>query len=129
MKIVRVLSGGAAQGLVEALRPSFEATTGAAVDGVFGAVGAMQARLLSHCSSGLHASRNGHRPYPLVRDNSRHDTALNGKIDVEPFRTVCIMNQRLQRQRTTLHVLRMLYDHCVSNQRGRNKKAQRLPEG
>jgi molybdate transport system substrate-binding protein len=46
-KTVRVLSGGAAQGLVEALRPSFEATTGAAIDGVFGAVGAMQARLLA----------------------------------------------------------------------------------
>ena len=47
MKIVRVLSGGAAQGLVEALRPSFEATTGAAIEGIFGAVGAMQARLLA----------------------------------------------------------------------------------
>jgi len=47
MKIIRVLSGGAAQGLVEALRPSFEATTGAAIDGVFGAVGAMRDRLLS----------------------------------------------------------------------------------
>ena len=47
MKIVRVLSGGAAQGLVEALRPSFEVTTGAAIEGAFGAVGAMQARLLA----------------------------------------------------------------------------------
>jgi molybdate transport system substrate-binding protein len=47
MKIVRVLSGGAAQGLVEALRPSFEATTGATIEGAFGAVGAMQARLLA----------------------------------------------------------------------------------
>ncbi len=47
MKIVRVLSGGAAQGLVEALRPSFEATTGAAIDGAFGAVGVMRDRLLA----------------------------------------------------------------------------------
>jgi molybdate transport system substrate-binding protein len=47
MKIVRVLSGGAAQGLVEALRPSFEATTGAAIEGTFGAVGAMRDRLLA----------------------------------------------------------------------------------
>ena len=47
MKIVRVLSGGAAQGLVEALRPSFEATTGAAIEGAFGAVGAMRDRLLA----------------------------------------------------------------------------------
>lgn len=47
MKIVRVLSGGAAQGLVEALRPSFEATTGAAIEGTFGAVGTMRDRLLA----------------------------------------------------------------------------------
>jgi molybdate transport system substrate-binding protein len=47
MKIVRVLSGGAAQGLVEALRPSFEATTGTTIEGVFGAVGAMRDRLLA----------------------------------------------------------------------------------
>ena len=47
MKKVRVLSGGAAQGLVEALRPSFEAGTGSAIDGTFGAVGAMRARLLA----------------------------------------------------------------------------------
>jgi molybdate transport system substrate-binding protein len=47
MKIVRVLSGGAAQGLVEALRPAFEATTGAAIEGTFGAVGAMRDRLLA----------------------------------------------------------------------------------
>jgi molybdate transport system substrate-binding protein len=46
MKVVRVLSGGAAQGLVEAQRPAFEATTGATIDGVFGAVGAMRDRLL-----------------------------------------------------------------------------------
>jgi len=44
---VRVLSGGAAQGLVEVLRPSFEAKTGWRIDGVFGAVGAMTARLLA----------------------------------------------------------------------------------
>ena len=47
MKSVRVLSGGAAQGLVEALRPSFEASTGCHIDGVFGAVGAMRQRLLA----------------------------------------------------------------------------------
>lgn len=47
MKSVRVLSGGAAQGLVEALCPAFEAKTGCRIDGVFGAVGAMKARLLA----------------------------------------------------------------------------------
>jgi molybdate transport system substrate-binding protein len=47
VKSVRVLSGGAAQGLVEALCPAFEAKTGCRIDGVFGAVGAMKARLLA----------------------------------------------------------------------------------
>ena len=47
MKTLRVLSGGAAQGLVEALRPEFEATSGCTIDGVFGAVGAMRDRLLA----------------------------------------------------------------------------------
>jgi molybdate transport system substrate-binding protein len=47
MKSVRILSGGAAQGLVEALQPAFEASSGCTIDGVFGAVGAMKARLLA----------------------------------------------------------------------------------
>ena len=46
MKKLRILSGGAAQGLVEALRPAFEAESGCTIDGTFGAVGAMRARLL-----------------------------------------------------------------------------------
>jgi molybdate transport system substrate-binding protein len=47
MKTLRILSGGAAEGLVEALRPAFEAATDCTIDGVFGAVGAMKGRLLS----------------------------------------------------------------------------------
>ena len=47
MKTLRVLSGGAAQGLVEALRPEFEVASGCTIDGVFGAVGAMRDRLLA----------------------------------------------------------------------------------
>ncbi len=47
MKTIRILSGGAAQGLVESLRTAFEAGSGCTIDGVFGAVGAMKARLLS----------------------------------------------------------------------------------
>lgn len=47
MKRMRILSGGAAQALVESVRPTFEAKTGCTIDGVFGAVGAMKARLLS----------------------------------------------------------------------------------
>lgn len=45
MTTIRLLSGGAAQGLVDALRPSFTERTGFAVEGEFGAVGAMTAKL------------------------------------------------------------------------------------
>lgn len=47
MKQLRVLSGGAAHGLVEKARPAFEATTGCTIDGTFSAVGAMRDRLLA----------------------------------------------------------------------------------
>lgn len=44
---LHVLSGGAAQGLVAALSGEFQATTGYAIDGTFGAVGAMKEKLLA----------------------------------------------------------------------------------
>ena len=47
MKKLRILGGGAVHGLVEALRPAFEAETGFTIEGTFGAVGAMRARLLA----------------------------------------------------------------------------------
>jgi molybdate transport system substrate-binding protein len=43
---LRLLSGGAAQALVAAVAPAFERETGLGIDGAFGAVGAMKARLL-----------------------------------------------------------------------------------
>jgi molybdate transport system substrate-binding protein len=43
---LRLLSGGAAQALVAAIAPAFQRETGFGIDGAFGAVGAMQARLL-----------------------------------------------------------------------------------
>jgi molybdate transport system substrate-binding protein len=45
MKMLNILSGGAAQGLVSSLRPVFEAETGLGIAGDFGAVGAMADRL------------------------------------------------------------------------------------
>ena len=45
MPMLRILSGGAAQGLVNALAPRFEAEAGCAIRGEFGAVGAMAAKL------------------------------------------------------------------------------------
>jgi len=53
MKKLRILSGGAAQGLVEQLRPAFEAETGCTIDGTFGAVGAMRAKLLDGAPADL----------------------------------------------------------------------------
>lgn len=53
MKTLRILSGGAAQGLVEMLRPAFETATGCTIDGTFGAVGAMRARLLAGAPADL----------------------------------------------------------------------------
>jgi molybdate transport system substrate-binding protein len=46
MTTLRVLGGGAVHGLVAALQPAFEAETGHRIEGIFGAVGAMRARLL-----------------------------------------------------------------------------------
>src|SRR5262245_6706016 len=44
---LRLLSGGAAQGLVEALTPRFTAETGYDIAGSFGAVGSMREKLLA----------------------------------------------------------------------------------
>src|SRR5262245_42033743 len=44
---LRLLSGGAAQGLVEALAPRFKAETGSTIAGSFGAVGSMRDKLLA----------------------------------------------------------------------------------
>lgn len=45
MTDLKILSGGAAQGLVERLAPAFKALSGMEVSGEFGAVGAMAAKL------------------------------------------------------------------------------------
>ena len=50
---LRILSGGAAQGLVAALAPEFQAQTGCEIDGTFGAVGAMRDKLLAGTSADL----------------------------------------------------------------------------
>jgi molybdate transport system substrate-binding protein len=47
MNTLNMLSGGAAQGLVESLKPAFKALTGFDVAGAFGAVGAMAEKLRS----------------------------------------------------------------------------------
>ncbi|HKV16710.1 MAG TPA: substrate-binding domain-containing protein [Reyranella sp.] len=46
-RTLRLLSGGAARGLVDAVRPAFEVETGCRIDGTFSAVGAMRDRLVA----------------------------------------------------------------------------------
>jgi molybdate transport system substrate-binding protein len=45
VNVLNILSGGAAQGLVDSLAPKFKALTGFAIEGEFGAVGAMADKL------------------------------------------------------------------------------------
>jgi molybdate transport system substrate-binding protein len=47
VKTLRILSGGAAHGMVERIRPAFEAETRCKIDGTFSAVGAMRDKLLA----------------------------------------------------------------------------------
>jgi molybdate transport system substrate-binding protein len=53
MNDLKILSGGAAQGLVERLAPAFKALSGADISGEFGAVGAMAAKLRSGTAADL----------------------------------------------------------------------------
>ena len=53
MQQIKVLSGGAAQGLIGALEPRFAAETGAGIDGTFSAVGAMRDKLLAGAAADL----------------------------------------------------------------------------
>jgi molybdate transport system substrate-binding protein len=50
---VNILSGGAAQGLVSALAPTFKTATGGEIAGTFGAVGAMRDNLLAGAPTDL----------------------------------------------------------------------------
>jgi molybdate transport system substrate-binding protein len=50
---LKLLSGGAANGLVDALAPQFTADTGLTIDGTFGAVGAMRAKLVAGAPADL----------------------------------------------------------------------------
>ena len=53
MPILRILSGGAAQGFVHALAPTFRARTGYDIEGEFGAVGTMGEKLRSGTSADI----------------------------------------------------------------------------
>jgi molybdate transport system substrate-binding protein len=51
--VLRLLSGGAAQRLVQALAPRFKAETGSDIDGAFGAVGLMREKLAAGAPADL----------------------------------------------------------------------------
>jgi molybdate transport system substrate-binding protein len=54
---LHVLGGGAAQGVVAALSGEFQATTGYAIDGTFGVVGAMKEKLFDGARRTCSSSR------------------------------------------------------------------------
>ncbi|MGH8430428.1 MAG: molybdate ABC transporter substrate-binding protein [Solimonas sp.] len=95
VKAIRVLGGGAVQGLVEAVRPSFEASTGLGIDGAFGAVGAMKDRLLGGDPADLlilsralidELARDRHVVGPSAKDIGAVQTAIavrRGDLAVE----------------------------------------------
>jgi molybdate transport system substrate-binding protein len=53
MNALKILSGGAAQGLLEALAPAFQAEAGCSIDAEYGAVGTMKVRLLAGAACDL----------------------------------------------------------------------------
>lgn len=82
---IDLLSGGAAQGLVQALAPGFGAETGCEVAGTFGAVGAMRDRLLAGAAADLviltaalieTLARDGHVDPSSIRDLGPVRTAI-----------------------------------------------------
>jgi molybdate transport system substrate-binding protein len=85
MSVLRLLSGGAAHAAVERVRPAFEAETGWRIDGTFGAVGAMKAKLLAGEPADLmilsralidELARDGKVQTDSVRDVARVATAI-----------------------------------------------------
>jgi molybdate transport system substrate-binding protein len=85
MKVLRILAGGAAQPLVERVRPDFEAATGFAIDGTFSAVGAMRDKLLAGDPADLvilsrtlveELARSGHVVASSIPDVAKVATAV-----------------------------------------------------
>ncbi len=85
MTSLHILSGGAAHGLVERIRPSFEAETGCTIDGTYSAVGAMRDKLLAGERADVmilsralidELARSGHVVASSVTDVARVATAV-----------------------------------------------------
>ncbi len=85
MKRLHVLSGGAAQALVESLRDTFERVTGHRIEGSFGAVGAMRDKLLAGAPADLviltstliaNLERDGHVVFNSAKNIGKVETAI-----------------------------------------------------
>jgi molybdate transport system substrate-binding protein len=85
MVVLRILAGGAAQSLVEKIRPDFEAAEGCTIEGTFSAVGAMRDRLLAGEPADIvilsralvdELARSGHVVASTVTDVARVATAV-----------------------------------------------------
>lgn len=87
--ILKVLSGGAAQGLVHALAPKFKTETGCDVDGTFGAVGAMRETLLAGAPTDIVILTKA-----LVNDlEGAGQVAAGSAIDIGVVRTAIAVRQ------------------------------------
>jgi len=82
---VSVLSGGAAQGLLEALREEFQQATGYAIAGSFGAVGAMREKLLAGAPADLLILTSA-----MIRDLARQ-----GLLDAATIKDIGIVRTAL----------------------------------
>lgn len=85
MKSLHILSGGAAQGLVESLRDAFERATGHRIEGSFGAVGAMREKLLAGAPADLliltsamiaRLERDGHVVFDSAKNIGKVETSI-----------------------------------------------------
>lgn len=85
MKSLHVLSGGAAQALVESLRDAFERASGHRIDGTFGAVGTVRDKLLAGAPADLviltaaliaQLERDGHVVFNSAKTIGKVETAI-----------------------------------------------------
>jgi molybdate transport system substrate-binding protein len=85
VKSLKVLSGGATQSLARAVQTAFEVETGFTIDGTFGAVGAMKAKLLAGEPADVmilsralidELARDGHVVKSSVTDVAHVETAV-----------------------------------------------------
>ena len=86
-------------------------------------------RQSGHRAPGCDARRDGDSPDTIVGNDGRKSLAIDHQIHVKPVGTAGIPHQLFERECAALDVFGVLDDDRVTHQRGRNEKAQHLPEG